>query len=368
MGRMLAAAARWPGVLVALVGVGCASLPEGRPELVVAGFEEVGVLPAPEGVLRREGAVSSVVGDGLLWAFGWAELAGPAADGREVRVNSAALAPVHDPLRTTEARDARGAPLPLIALARAERAFEERGEAARVRLDPTGVVRVTPGRHYVVYRKGYAEAGADRVGVESVGVARVEAGQTVAFREGEALFAPPGPLLWNPMADGNWVYFYGPVGEWRAGGVGVARVRRYRLTEREAYEYWDGAGWVREGTSAAVVLRGVPGDMSVAYNRHLRRYLAVYSEAGSSRMVLRTAERAEGPFGRAVVVDLARGEREGGGDGGGEGGVVGLARQHPELVSADGRRIAVTFYRTQRGAGGEVRGEVVLAWVWLGEE
>lgn len=94
----------------------------------------------------------------------------------------------------------------------------------------------------------------------------------------------------------------------------VARVELERLFDRSAWEVWTGREWSSDLTEASAVLEAGP-VLSVHYNHHVRRYLALYSEPLGplgAAISLRSALAPEGPWSGATrVLDGAAG----GGDG-----------------------------------------------------
>ena len=103
------------------------------------------------------------------------------------------------------------------------------------------------------------------------------------------------------VKDGGFVYLFGtPSG--RKGSVSLARVKEADFANQIAYEYWDGHGWTPTVPAAAKpVIPGPVGEMSVAYNDHLRKFIALYSD-GSNPAVMRVADRPEGPWGSPDVL------------------------------------------------------------------
>ncbi|AVZ39283.1 MULTISPECIES: DUF4185 domain-containing protein [unclassified Dietzia] len=72
-----------------------------------------------------------------------------------------------------------------------------------------------------------------------------------------------------------------------------------------AYRYWDGAEWVDDPSDAAPVLPRPASELSVMWNRHLGKYIAMYSQ-GYNSVVIRTADRPEGPWtGPTALVDYS---------------------------------------------------------------
>ncbi|GAA3028859.1 hypothetical protein GCM10010528_08150 [Gordonia defluvii] len=95
------------------------------------------------------------------------------------------------------------------------------------------------------------------------------------------------------MKDGGYVYAYGtPSG--RYGAVYLARVPEAKIENVGAYEYWSVNRWVKDQPTAATPVMSAPtGELSVAYNRYLGRYVSLATRDGA---LMRTAPRPEGPW------------------------------------------------------------------------
>lgn len=130
----------------------------------------------------------------------------------------------------------------------------------------------------------------------------------------------------------------------------LARVAPAQLALPGAYEFWDGTGWSRSSTQARPLWpHDVPADpvqrlatfengASITYNAALHRYVAL-ENVGIAQLGARTADRLEGPWSAlepwldcsAIAQPAVP--------------VCYSPFQHPELSSADGRRLFVTFTR-----------------------
>jgi hypothetical protein len=105
--------------------------------------------------------------------------------------------------------------------------------------------------------------------------------------------------------DGDHVYLFGTTNG-RFGDGRLARVSTSDILEPAAYEYWTGDGWGRDEFKAAPVLPGPVGELSVAYNVHFGRWLALHLDEHRAAIVLRTAERLVGPWSDGEVVVSGR--------------------------------------------------------------
>lgn len=99
---------------------------------------------------------------------------------------------------------------------------------------------------------------------------------------------------------GSTVYTYGtPDG--RSGAVYLARVDERDIEKLGAYEYFSQGRWVRNNPDAATPVMGAPnGEMSVAWNDYLGKYVSLASSAGGA--VMRTADNPWGPWSSREVV------------------------------------------------------------------
>ena len=97
------------------------------------------------------------------------------------------------------------------------------------------------------------------------------------------------------MKDGGYVYVYGtPSG--RHGAVYLTRVPEAKIENLGAYEYWSVNRWVKARPSAATPIMSAPtGELSVAYNKYLGRYVSLATRDGAT---MRTAPTPQGPWTR----------------------------------------------------------------------
>ncbi|MFT4200833.1 DUF4185 domain-containing protein [Gordonia sp. (in: high G+C Gram-positive bacteria)] len=96
------------------------------------------------------------------------------------------------------------------------------------------------------------------------------------------------------MKDGGFVYVYGtPSG--RFGAVYLARVPEGKIENLGAYEYFAGGHWVKGPSLATPIMSAPTGEISVAYNKYIGRYVSLATRDGAT---MRTAPRPEGPWTR----------------------------------------------------------------------
>ncbi len=143
-------------------------------------------------------------------------------------------------------------------------------------------------------------------------------------------------------AEEEWVYLFGSLqaDDYKHHAF-VARVRPDDMERIDCYEYFAGDPevWSRDVYAGQVIFSGMPNEMSVSYNAHLGRYLAVHSMGLGGEIVGRTAPRPWGPWSDATVlwrvkppekpIPYPR--------------LIYAGKEHPELADDNGRILYVTF-------------------------
>jgi len=213
--------------------------------------------------------------------------------------------------------------------------------------DMTGVVL-----HYVAVRPGAgAEPGLDYLGA---GVATLRDGDVhAASNDGDWRFFGRGDPAFGVavvQADHGTTtgmdYVFGVRGDAGTDRVYLARVPHGRGAERNKYRFLDADDeWSDSLKDAAPLFRAGPGGLSVAWNEHMRAYLAVYSWAVPGdgvqlprlRVVARAARHPSGPWSAETRLFDSRGLPAGGRVKLGHG-----AREHRQLGVYGGRIIFVT--------------------------
>jgi hypothetical protein len=150
----------------------------------------------------------------------------------------------------------------------------------------------------------------------------------------------PGFGVFVDRAD-DFIYLWGSL----ATGMFLARTRPESIDDLASYEYLVAAPtmsnpnvlprWSKTFEPLAVLFDGVPNEMSAAYNRHLRKYVAFHSLHREHKIVMRTSPKITGPWSGPQVV--YRPERIGEAD------LIYAAKEHPELAREGGRVLYVTF-------------------------
>ncbi len=99
----------------------------------------------------------------------------------------------------------------------------------------------------------------------------------------------------------GWLYIYGRyAAEPGKYSAALARVRPEKAGEPDAYSYYSAdvssGSWAGDVGDAATVMENMPEEFSVSYNEHLKAYLALYQDAETGAVQLRTAQYPWGPW------------------------------------------------------------------------
>ncbi len=141
----------------------------------------------------------------------------------------------------------------------------------------------------------------------------------------------------------GWIYLYGS----RQDSSGtqsayLARSRPEHIDRAELYEYCvsSGPSWSPSVQAAVPVFQDMPNELSVSFNRHLGRYLAVHSLGLTGDIVARTAPFPWGPWSSPTVLWSVRPVRErplpypp----------LVYAGKEHPELGRQNGQVLYITY-------------------------
>jgi uncharacterized protein DUF4185 len=289
-----------------------------------------GPLVGPSGVLR-DGGQSVRLGHRILWLFG--DTLYPNCD-PVCASNSAGLGGAAGPTEELGAE--------FIPLTPAERTAWHGGDD-RIAVWPMGAIRIGTTAAAVFYAR-YHVAGALDYEPLGWGIATVAVGDRVATRVLEMSGLPFG----HPVRVGRWVFAYASERSgWMQFSSKVARAPLASMTDPAAWRYWDGAGWSPDVASAAFVLPGPSGALSVSWNRSLGQYLATYNLALSNRIEIRTAPSPTGPWSAATTLFTGLDAPAGTFD------YAGM--EHSDLARQQGRVITVTYYHPLGARQGEIR-------------
>lgn len=127
-------------------------------------------------------------------------------------------------------------------------------------------------------------------------------------------WAQPDDAIWNGdtqfgqaalVVHDEYLYVYGIHGG-RLGGVALARVRSDQVLDMTAYGYWDGAGWSGSRGAALEIVPAPVGELSVAWNEYLDRWIMTYLDELRAAIVIREAPELTGPWSDPLVVVSSR--------------------------------------------------------------
>jgi D-arabinan endo alpha-(1,5)-arabinofuranosidase len=117
-----------------------------------------------------------------------------------------------------------------------------------------------------------------------------------AVWQGDTQFGQAALLIHDDM-----LYIFGIHGG-RFGGAALARVPQAQVLDMTAYTYWDGAAWVSDADSAAVVADAPVGELSVAWNDYLGRWIMTYLNEFRRAIVIREAPELTGPWSEPLTL------------------------------------------------------------------
>jgi hypothetical protein len=103
------------------------------------------------------------------------------------------------------------------------------------------------------------------------------------------------------VAHEGYVYVFGIHGG-RFGGVQLARVPSDAVLNMAAYEYWTGSAWSSDLEQAREIASAPVGELSVAWNDHLGRWIMTYLDEVRRAIVLREAPELAGPWSAPVTM------------------------------------------------------------------
>lgn len=135
----------------------------------------------------------------------------------------------------------------------------------------------------------------------------------------------------------GWLYVYGknPGNPYRK-GASLARVKPQNILVRGEYSYYtedyESRKWTGDITEASVALEGVDDEFSVSYNKYLKKYLAVYFDADSQTVFLKTAPYPWGKWSEPMKVKACLKDE-----------FCYSAREHSALSENEGKNIFITL-------------------------
>lgn len=97
------------------------------------------------------------------------------------------------------------------------------------------------------------------------------------------------------VVNGGTVYMWGTKAG-RHSNAYLAKVPEGSVLNKDAYQYWNGAGWSYDENSAAPVTNGEVSEMTVRYNTYYKRYIMMYLTVNQRYLVYRDAAAPEGEW------------------------------------------------------------------------
>ena len=314
-----------PGLLILLVLAACH---KSAPAAQVASVRDVGAVSFPAQVRARDGGYSVGWGSKSVWVFGDTTLRAPGEDGPSGTSWRSSTSSWTESLDASaglrvdqQVPDSKGAPRELLPFTAEETAYNaaHRGTdcpagsdcGARWALWPAAIVPdPARGRALLFYSKIAAKTGAYNfkgVGTSIASWAAPEAAPVrSALRPGTAeptLLFPDGepPLGAGGVVVADQLYAYGCACAGLRCPCLLGRAPLAAATDRAQWTFWNGSAFSADAAKAAPVFDGSPA-VSVQFNAHLGRYLALYSIPVGNDIGLRTADRPEGPWSDQLTV------------------------------------------------------------------
>ena len=335
----------------------------GHTDAQAVSAADIGVIANDPEVLTRDCGYSARYRDRSIWFFGDTILKAPNADNQRILCNSWSLTHDQDAADGVTGFqppvDEIGSSISLVPLTEAERRFNLRHQGKECLEPPCGTRwAIWPGTiavdqeakvAYVFYHKVLVETGDFNYTSVGHSIAILEDIDGQADRPDFSLYEDYPTLMFSEERDGfgsaavlvgRQLYVYGC--ELQLEGIlkpcRLARVAIDKILERDAWQFYQGQGtWSYDLSAATTVFHG-NDMMSVFYNEHLSRYIAIYSQPLSTRVMMRTAERPEGPWSQAS--ELFDGRKSAG-----SWGWIYDALAHPELSTDNGKTTYITYSR-----------------------
>ncbi len=320
-----------------------------RP-LAIASVVDLGRFPLPPKGVGRDGGMSGALGGKLLWTFGDTFLTEHTTiDGSSVLSATSGWSGASDPLALAHGMSGTQ-PAQLIPYTVEEIAANQADALNGYALWPGPLLDVGDPTGVIPFQRIKRTNGS---GFESIGVgtARITLDAATATRTATVLFAPPEPLFVPHVVIEGFAYAFACE---KRGFLDfackLARAPKAQVEARATYEFFDGSEWTSDITRATYVINQTSVAPSISYNAHLGKYLAVSCKVVSSTVLLRTADRIEGPWGEPTQIEA------------GSAGVLAptneeqfnyLCVEHPALAGDD--TIVIGYSRPTEAFHGDVR-------------
>jgi hypothetical protein len=281
------------------------------PAVRLVSFQEIEVIPQATSIQGRSGGRSALLWGKSVWTFGTTVL--NAADAAGTNWHASSMSTSDDLIGSdgivgfVEQTDTAGAPVIFLPPTAAEASYNElhKDEGARYEAQPTGTVFDEPRqRALVFYDLFYTRPGTyQRVG-QSIAlwsaidgapqrpeIAPTDEHPTNLFRAGEPGFGGGAQIVGDEL--------YSLACEFAGDGYRhpcqLAKVPLDEAMTRASWRVWDGTDFSANLEDAATIFEASRA-ISVSWNSHIERWIAVYAEPLSSWIVARTAAELTGPW------------------------------------------------------------------------
>lgn len=348
--------------------------PSQPPQLVVNSVRDMGVIRTNPMILKRDAGFSAQYENQSVWVFGDTMLDSPNAEDRLLLSNSWSSTYDFDAgdgiEGMTEQVDEVGAPREFFPLTEEEKAYNARN-VGEVCEDDSCTARwcIWPGTILVDEDKDWAYVFYRKIRIESGIFNFQHVGHSIAVWKDFSApverpvfnFFEPYPTLFFTEGGGNGfgsaalvigenAYVYGcELGEDKlTKPCKLARVPIASILEKDKWLFLDSNGnWSPNLFEATEIFDG-NDMMSVFFNPHIGRYMAIYSESLGSTAMLRTADKPEGPWSAPIelfTVDASENVY----------GWVYDFLAHPEMSPDNGRTVYITYTKNLDQMHSEMR-------------
>ena len=294
--------------------------------VAIASTRVIGNFAVPPTLSTYSGGASARLGESVMWTFGEAVLKTPLATGESTRSSIFGFSSREDFLRPWIVADKAGIPAELIPLTTEEREQNLKTPHDRYVVWPIGVLELA-GEANVFYGRMKVRPGDLDIRPVDGGLAHVRKGDASArdrltiFKTGEPLFGL------GPTAHGDYVYAWACV----EGGCVLGRAPTAKINEHDAWQVYDGKAYVSTLTKGASLITDAPGDLSMSWNPWVRKFVVIHSQFRTAKVVLRTADKPEGPWSEPLLAFETGGDQYAG-------------KEHVALRSTCGDTLVATYF------------------------
>ena len=331
-------------------------------EVTVTAVEDLGVVDQGENIRGRDGGYSGVHNDRSVWVFGDSVTETANADGQNWFSSSWATSvdiDASDGIGPLELgmHSASGEPVELLTYTNEEQQFNDLHKDGPECVDPCGarwalwpgpiVADPVRNRSLLFYQKISAQVGElNFFGVgRSIAVWPNDAMRPTRPVIDETATHPtlmPFPTNLQPgnaaLIENDYLYAFGCDRDRNDVVCSLGRVSLEHALEVDQWEYATGTNrWSKDASQGTELFFGAD-IMSVTFNAHLGRYIAVYSEPTSRDIKLRSASSIDGPWSAPTHLVTAMASAN-------TNGWVYDGLTHPQFNEQDGHIIYLTYTR-----------------------